>query len=182
MLVVGTASNQMHVFDIATGSISKWSKEYSAQLPKRFLDMPGHITGISFQPLKPGHSRDPTESIPCIVCTPAAFAYVDFAIPPTSQLSESAASEQDAEGGKRKRRAQKPAPAPHQSDPLTSALTSKHALHASGTGDNFRIISFDDACLGMSYLSPESVLLVECPWSQVLRNFPTPLFRHRYGT
>lgn len=88
---------------------------------------------------------------------------------------------QDSHAGNKKRRRYPNTPGP-QSAPLTSAMHSKHALHTSGPtsgarGTNFRVVSFDDACLGMEYLSQESALLVECPWAQVLRKFPAPLFR-----
>jgi hypothetical protein len=85
---------------------------------------------------------------------------------------------------KRKGRAPKPAPSP-QCTPLHAARTSSHALHqpapADGGGDNFRVVVLDDACVGMAFLGPRSALLVECPWENVLRTFPAPLFRHRYG-
>jgi len=48
-------------------------------------------------------------------------------------------------------------------------------------GDNFRVVTLDDACAGMAFLGARSALLVECPWEAVLRTFPAPLFRHRYG-
>ena len=127
-----------------------WSQQaYGAQLPARFLDMPGHVTGISFYPTAGGgggagarkaakgntakaakaasNAPDAAAAEPmpsCMVHTPGAFAYVDFSRPPSTQLAEEPSSPE----AKKKGRAPKPAPAP-QCTPLHAALHSTHALH-----------------------------------------------------
>jgi hypothetical protein len=122
------------------------TQAYGAQLPARFLDMPGHVTGISFHPsggggagakkaakvkakagkaASNGADAAAAEPMPsCMVHTPGAFAYVDFARPPSTQLAEEPQSCEE----KKKGRTPKPAPAP-QCTPLHAALHSTHALH-----------------------------------------------------
>jgi U3 small nucleolar RNA-associated protein 4 len=172
-LVVATASNRLHVFDVEEAAACEVYGRWDEQLPRRFLEMPGHISGISFEPTA-GVAR-------CVVHTPAAFAHLDLAKPPADHPVEGAGEE--AAPRKRRRGPQAPAPVPQSSAAMTPG-NSKHALHedpASRRDTNFKVISFDDACLGMMYTSPDSALLVECPWADVLAKFPPPLIRHRYG-
>lgn len=47
VLVVGTASNQLHVLDVEAKTLGDWSKKYGSQLPKEFLEFPGGLSGLS---------------------------------------------------------------------------------------------------------------------------------------
>ncbi|CAL5222772.1 g5185 [Coccomyxa viridis] len=49
-------------------------------------------------------------------------------------------------------------------------------------GQNFRVFTLENPCLLCEYTSSKAVLLVERPWAEVMKAFPPPLYRHRYGT
>ena len=49
-------------------------------------------------------------------------------------------------------------------------------------GDNMRVVNLVEPCLYMGYVSSSAALLVEQPWAEVLKNFPPPVYKHRYGT
>lgn len=49
-------------------------------------------------------------------------------------------------------------------------------------GTNFVVIPFKHPVLFLGHTGPNSVLVVEKPWLEVLRQLPAPVFRHVYGS
>lgn len=49
-------------------------------------------------------------------------------------------------------------------------------------GRNGRAILLPDPCVFASYLSVDSLVVLEKPWEDVARSFAPPLLRQRYGT
>lgn len=94
-----------------------------------------------------------------IAHTSGAFCLIDFDKP----MDDS--SDHPKAGARRKRTREKPA---------DGSDTRK--------GDNFRVIHLMEPCLYMGYLSGSDAVLVENPWSEVVKTFPSPVLRHRYGT
>lgn len=92
-----------------------------------------------------------------IAHTPGAFCLIDFDKP----MDEAAG---EGTPGRRKRTRGKP-PSPGDTR----------------EGDNFRVIHLLEPCLFMGYLTGSDAVLVEKPWSEVVKGFPPPVLRHRYG-
>ncbi|PRW61122.1 WD40 repeat [Chlorella sorokiniana] len=105
-------------------------------------------------------------SIVCICSSPAAPGSLFLQSGEACcHLDMGAAVEgEGADGQGRKRRRVKP--------PLTSEPP----------GANCRMIYCSDPVLHAEYLGPESLLVVERPWSEVYKSVAAPMFRHRYGT
>ena len=53
---------------------------------------------------------------------------------------------------------------------------------ASAVGLNGRLLLLENPCLFFGFLGPNSALLVERPWQEVLEQLPPPLYKHRYGS
>ncbi|KAK3242493.1 hypothetical protein CYMTET_47817 [Cymbomonas tetramitiformis] len=155
ILVVTTATNQLHVFDVEAKELTPWSREHGRKLPARMLHMPGHLSGITF------HPAPPEGKCPLIVHTPAALCHIDVLRAPLDEDAPPA-----------------PPPRKRQRKPPPKG----QAFGGGGPGENFRVIPLDDPCLGLMFADSKNVVLVECPWSRCLRGFPAPLYKHVYGT
>jgi len=177
MLLASTASASLYAFAPTSGSLHPWSlSQPASSLPWELTHMPGHVTGVAFPPA--GREGD---SMPCVVYTPGACTFVDFGkSPPPSSPEDSSNA-----GPKKRKRQRDPPPQVSQADPKSSAVNSKGGIRLDPNGtssDIFRRGDFEDACLGMMYMDANKALLVECPWSRVLKTFPAPFYKLRYGS
>lgn len=163
VFVVTTSSNHVYVLDVDAKQLGEWSKRFTFGLPKRFLEFPGGILGLSFPPSPKATS--------VIVHSASAMCLIDFGKPVKHDENDL------ANGG---------------SLALDSLDHTKHAL-ANGkrkkpnhkallTDNNFVIVPFRDPVLFLAHLSEQSILVVEKPWVDVLQNFRAPVYRHLYGT
>eukprot|EP00741_Cyanophora_paradoxa_P005210 tig00000852_g5050.t1 len=52
-LVAVCASKRFFIFDVEKGGLSEWSREYSSALPDSYMQAPGQVTGVAFDPDRP---------------------------------------------------------------------------------------------------------------------------------
>ncbi|KAK9825655.1 hypothetical protein WJX81_005809 [Elliptochloris bilobata] len=155
VLAVADAGSDLQLFDAESARHADWSRPGGAgvALPARLAAMPGHIAGISFNPHHQARAA--------VLHTSTALCLVDFAAPaPPPPPARTGAQ----------RRADRKARRPPEGDA------------GCRVGDNFRVLPLDEPCLHAGYLSPVSALLVEKSWDEVVKAFPPPLLRHRYGS
>ncbi|CAL8461915.1 g1446 [Coccomyxa elongata] len=88
-----------------------------------------------------------------VLHTASSLCHVDFEAPPAPAAP------------KRRRRSRQPQP--------DLART---------PGANFRVLPLENPCLLCTYTSTNAALLVEKAWTEIMKTFPPPLYRHRYGT
>lgn len=50
VLVITTSSNQVYAFDVDAKQLGEWSVRNTHILPRRFLEFPGEVIGLSFPP------------------------------------------------------------------------------------------------------------------------------------
>ena len=65
---------------------------------------------------------------------------------------------------------------------LTLSQQRQLAVQVQPPGTNARVLPLDSACLHCAFTSPCTAVLVEQSWSEVVKGFPEPLYRHRYGS
>ena len=58
--------------------------------------------------------------------------------------------------------------------------------HQNGTSKesnkNFVMVTFKDPVLFVGHVSKNSIVIVEKPWLEAVKQLPPPVYRHRYGT
>eukprot|EP00884_Botryococcus_braunii_P018760 jgi/Botrbrau1/5568/Bobra.0023s0051.1 len=97
-LAAVTADNEVLLYDVVSCRIASWSEEMS-EVPRRFRDMPGTVTRISFNPSPEANSA--------LLHTASSLCHVSFSKSATGGEGEQAAPR----GGKRRRREDGAAPA-----------------------------------------------------------------------
>lgn len=66
---------------------------------------------------------------------------------------------------------------------IKKARRSKSLFDAkSERGSNVRVIPLSQICLGCMFTTPSSVTLIEKEWGSIQEHFPSPVYRHRYGS
>ena len=122
------------------------------------------------------------QSTAAIVATPNSICHIDFAadLPP--------AGERPQKRRRRNRAGQRIPDAVSNfafvNDARCCILSQQRQLAAQvqPPGTNARVLPLDSACLHCAFTSPCTAVLVEQAWSEVIKSFPEPLYRHRYGS
>lgn len=162
VLVITTSSNQVYAFDVDAKQLGEWSVRNTHILPRRFLEFPGEVIGLSFPP---------ASSSSVIIYSARAMCLIDFRMP-----------------------------VDHKDDiALPNGLDSKFVeladlrpkrkfndlnLEIKRIGRrNFEFFPFRDPVLFVGHLSQISILVLDKPWLEVVKNLDaSPVHRHIYGT
>eukprot|EP01025_Chloroclados_australasicus_P066419 TRINITY_DN9161_c1_g1_i2.p3 TRINITY_DN9161_c1_g1~~TRINITY_DN9161_c1_g1_i2.p3 ORF type:complete len:219 (-),score=29.02 TRINITY_DN9161_c1_g1_i2:367-1023(-) len=173
-IVVGMTNNYVGVYDISKLGASDWCKSQSQKLHQRLFLMKGELLGSSFV-----NSNEKE----ILVYTHICFAHVNLELPVGTQVAvnDEEPSRKTLDGIRNRLQ---------QSRSLYNRLRGNDKSKKSGCllcdapGKNGRRIMLenDALILYMVELKEGQVLIVEANWNQVQRNFPPPLYRHRYGT
>eukprot|EP00899_Mesostigma_viride_P014159 jgi/Mesvir1/22744/Mv14147-RA.1 len=166
-LALATAGGKVHVYDVEARELNAMGKGggWGGCLPAHVLGLGGTIEGVCFVPQRDAYSL--------LVYSRSAFCLLDLTKPLLHDDEQ--------------RRAHKPVDVlstiggfrgvPGQSmTPLAKLMAQEEAT------DNGRVVELEQPCLYIGFMGADSALMVEKRWSDVLCQFPAPLYRHRYGT
>eukprot|EP00897_Mesotaenium_endlicherianum_P000557 jgi/Mesen1/10501/ME000083S10004 len=175
-LVVATAGNRVHLLNIEAKALAPWSKANGDRLPRRLLEMPGGITGLSVPP----HAA----SSSVVAYSSRFMCHIDFNKPAEEEEEEVVNA-----GGNARGDGHTPTPRPSTSGAGANVGAAAAATAAKSAGSqrrrkegNFKVLSFTDSVLFVGHVARDSLLIVEKPWAKVLSKLPAPLYYHRYGT
>lgn len=165
VLIVTTSSNQVYAFDVEAKQLGEWSRRQMVVLPRKFLNFPGEIVGLTFPP---------SSSTSVIIYSARVMCLIDFGVPvekeEVSYLANGNGLDSSLKklkntpnytGMKRKRK--------------NLGLEHNHKL-------SFEFGAFEDPVLFASHLSNDTLFLVEKPWRDVIQKFDAPVHRHIFGT
>ncbi|KAJ3673400.1 hypothetical protein LUZ60_006774 [Juncus effusus] len=157
-LVITTSANEVYVFDVEAKQQGEWSRMHTHRLPKRFLEFPGEVVGLTFPPSKGGNSS-------VIVYSSRAMCFIDFGMP-VNQEDEDELDSDKITKLKRKRKNQ------------IKIDESKQQ----NKKKNFDFLPFKDPVWFVGHLNDGSLFIVEKKWMSVVKTFDAPVHRHTYGT
>ncbi|GBG66273.1 hypothetical protein CBR_g57871 [Chara braunii] len=155
-LILATAMNKIHVLDVEARCLANWSRMNGKKLPRRLLEMPGCITGLSVPPN--------AHSAAVIAYTSKHMCVIDLSKP--LQEKGEIVKEQNS------------APTAGRPD----AGYAGNGAPPVAENKNFAVVRLNHRCLFLGHLTEDSVFLLEKPWVDVMAKFPAPLYRHTYGT
>ncbi|KAH9301389.1 hypothetical protein KI387_012972, partial [Taxus chinensis] len=168
VFVVTTSSNHVYVLDVDAKQLGEWSKRYTSGLPRRFLEFPGEVIGLSFPPSSKATS--------VIVHSSKAMCLIDFG-KPVSQ------DDNDLSNGEslilQKLDKAKNDLANGNGKPKSGKLKHKPLIFSD---KNFVILPFRYPVHFLAHLSEDSIVIVEKPWGDVLQKFKAPVYRHVFRT
>ncbi|KZV54527.1 transducin-related family protein [Dorcoceras hygrometricum] len=162
ILIISTSSNQVYALDVEAKQLGEWSIRHTFSLPRRYQEFPGEVIGLSFPP---------SSSSSVIVYSPRAMCLIDFGLPVDRDNDVEFAHDQ---GLTRKLH-------------TNGNLKHKRKVHEvetkHGGRKNFEFCVFRDPVLFVEHLSKNSLLLIDKPWTQVVKAFDAkPVHRHIFGT
>lgn len=172
VLIVSSAANQIHALDVEVKAPGEWSKRNGACIAKKMQDFPGSIIGLSLP-------STPT-STSIIAYSSRAMCHIDFSQPIGDEV----------EG--------------MQEDAVVEKVVGNGKVHVGSNGNgnghgavlkvssrsskareskSLVVVNMKDLVLFLGHTGPNSVLIVEKPWLEVIRQFPAPVStRHVYGS
>lgn len=168
VLVITTSSNHIYAFDVEHKQMGEWSNRNSSRLPQSFLEFPGEVIGISFVPS--------TDSLSVVVYSPRAMCLIDFAMPVDHEEGTGLVNGMDTITNKLR------------NSPMSKRLKRKlqdldRSERKLNGKRNFDFFSFRDPVLFVGHVSNKSVLVVDKPWLEVVKNLDTqPVHKHVFGT
>ncbi|KAF9606499.1 hypothetical protein IFM89_025774 [Coptis chinensis] len=167
VLIITTSSNQVYAFDVEAKQLGEWSRRHMFVLPRRFLEFPGEIIGLSFPPS--------SRSTSVIIYSARAMCLIDFGMPVEKEEEESyLANGSDISLKKLKNSSNNAGLKRKRKD---SGLEHKH-----NDKKNFEFGAFKDPVLFVEHLSKDSLFVMEKPWRDVIQKFDAPVHRHIFGT
>ncbi|CAK9875951.1 unnamed protein product [Sphagnum jensenii] len=169
VLIVSSAANQLYVLDVEMKVPGEWYKRYGMHIAKQLLEFPGGIVGLSL-PLLP-------DSTSIIAYSSSAMCVIDFS---KLMLDE---GEEDCDRGVKAVNSQE-----HGNGTRELVVNGNGNGHKQNGSDvpeksiGTRFVPFKNPVLFLGHTGFSSVFVVEKPWSEVLQQFPAPVFRHVFGT
>ncbi|CAK9225547.1 unnamed protein product [Sphagnum troendelagicum] len=173
VLIVSSAANQLYVLDVEMKVPGEWYKRYGMHIAKQLLEFPGGIVGLSL-PLSP-------DSTSIIAYSSSAMCVIDFS---KLMLDE---GEEDRDRGVKAVNSQE-----HGNGTRELVVNGNGNGNGNGHKQNgsdvpkksigTRFVPFKNPVLFLGHTGFSSVFVVEKPWSEVLQQFPAPVFRHVFGT
>ncbi|KAF5200850.1 Wd repeat-containing protein pcn [Thalictrum thalictroides] len=166
VLIITSSSNQVYAFDVEAKQLGEWSRHHMCVLPRRFVEFPGEIVGLSFPPSSCSTS--------VIIYSARAMCLIDFGMPVEKEDGSYLTNGLDATlkklqntftntGLKRKRK--------------EAGLD-----HNNKVKTNFEFGAFKDPVLFVGHLSKDSLFVIEKPWRDVIQKFDAPVHRHIFGS
>ncbi|CAM6020208.1 unnamed protein product [Sphagnum balticum] len=171
VLILSSSANHLYVLDVEMKVPGEWYKRNGMHIAKQLLEFPGGIAGLSL-PLSP-------DSTSIIVYSSSAMCVIDF-----SKLM----LEEEVD------RAHDDAAVNAAGNQEHGNGTRKVVVHGNGNGSKHdgrsvpkksigtKFVPFRNPVLFLGHTGLNSVFVVEKPWSEVLQQFPAPVFRHVFGT
>jgi U3 small nucleolar RNA-associated protein 4 len=170
VLILSSSANHLYVLDVEMKVPGEWYKRNGMHIAKQLLEFPGGIAGLSL-PLSP-------DSTSIIVYSSSAMCVIDFSklmleeeVDRAHDDAVNAAGNQEHGNG-----------------------TRKVVVHGNGNGSKHdgrsvpkksigtKFVPFRNPVLFLGHTGLSSIFVVEKPWSEVLQQFPAPVFRHVFGT
>ncbi|KAL5725899.1 hypothetical protein ACHQM5_008985 [Ranunculus cassubicifolius] len=155
--IITTSSNQVYAFDVEAKQLGEWSRHQTCVLPRRFLEFPGEIIGLTFPPS--------SSSTSVIIYSARAMCLIDFGMPVEKEDGNYLTNGVDLSLKK-----------------VPSTPKRKRVEEGGRMKQNFEFGAFMDPVLFVGHLSKDSVFLIEKPWREVIEKFDAPVHRHIFGT
>jgi U3 small nucleolar RNA-associated protein 4 len=171
VLIVSSAANQLYVLDVEMKVPGEWYKRYGMHIAKQLLEFPGGIVGLSL-PLSP-------DSTSIIAYSSSAMCVIDFS---KLMLDE---GEEDHDRGVKAVNSQEHGNGTRELVVNGNGNGNGHKQNGSAVPKKSvgtRFVPFKNPVLFLGHTGFSSVFVVEKPWSEVLQQFPAPVFRHVFGT
>jgi len=171
VLIVSSAANQLYVLDVEMKVPGEWYKRYGMHIAKQLLEFPGGIVGLSL-PLSP-------DSTSIIAYSSSAMCVIDFS---KLMLDE---GEEDHDRGVKAVNSQEHGNGTRELVVNGNGNGNGHKQNGSDVPKKSigtRFVPFKNPVLFLGHTGFSSVFVVEKPWSEVLQQFPAPVFRHVFGT
>ncbi|KAK9165361.1 hypothetical protein Scep_000552 [Stephania cephalantha] len=165
ILIVTTSSNQVYVFDVEAKQLGEWSRRNMRLLPRRFLEFPGEVLGLSFPP---------SSSTSVIIYSARAMCLIDFTKPLDQEDDCNLPNGLDISLKKLENSANNAG--------MKRKLRDTGLHYRSKQKRNFDFVAFRDPVLFVGLLSDDSALVVEKPWRDIVGRFDAPVHRHIFGT
>ncbi|KAK6160594.1 hypothetical protein DH2020_003975 [Rehmannia glutinosa] len=148
ILIVSTSSNQVYALDVETKQLRDWSMQHRFSLPDGYQELPGEVIGLSFHPS--------SDSSSVIVYSPRAMCLIDLAIPADKDKDTDYATD----WGKL-----------HSNEVVKCKLEAYEVKSKRGGIQNSEFCAFRDPVLFVEHLSNNSLLVMDKPWTQVVKTF-----------
>ncbi|KAG0557990.1 hypothetical protein KC19_11G171000 [Ceratodon purpureus] len=171
VLIVSSAANQIHALDVEVKAPGEWSKRNGARIAKKMQDFPGSIIGLSLP-------STPT-STSIIAYSSSAMCHIDFSQPIGDEVE---GTEEDSAGGKVVGNGKLHVGANGNGNGNGVDLKVSSRSSRARESKSLVVVNMKDLVLFLGHTGPNSVLIVEKPWLEVLRQFPAPVARHVYGS
>ncbi|KAL2583658.1 hypothetical protein AAZV13_14G084500 [Glycine max] len=165
VLIVTTSSNQVYAFDIEAKQLGEWSTRHTHALPRRYLEFPGEVIGLSFPPSETSSSPSATSSS-VVVYSSRAMCLIDFGLPVEQDESDMLNTKDS-----RARNLQ------------NFNVKKRIEVMKEHNRRNFEVIPFENPVLFLGHTAKNSIFMVDKPWLQVVKSLEgRPVHRHIYGT
>eukprot|EP00040_Diaphanoeca_grandis_P029238 m.170849 g.170849 ORF g.170849 m.170849 type:complete len:782 (-) comp31622_c1_seq1:25-2370(-) len=179
-IVIACVNNRVYMYDVDKQEQTDWSKEHSHQLPLQWVKKREKTVSISF---------DPTNKSKAYFHDHAGVYIVDFSknIPKRhaqlAQIGGNPVRNKLSRKRDRKRRQEE-----HAAMKLKRYQTHKRSKYAAPkekppppTCQNFKLVKKFQPLLFFGVAGVNTLVVVERPWVAVMKNFPAPLMRKKYG-
>ncbi|PIA39473.1 hypothetical protein AQUCO_02600132v1 [Aquilegia coerulea] len=166
VLIITSSSNQVYAFDVEAKQLGEWSRHHMCVLPRRFVEFPGEIVGLSFPPSSCSTS--------VIIYSARAMCLIDFGMPVEKDDGSYLTNGLDATLKKL------------HNTPNNTGLKRRRKEsgldHNNKVKTNFEFGAFKDPVLFVGHLSKDSLFVIEKPWRDVIQKFDAPVHRHIFGS
>ncbi|XP_024356552.1 WD repeat-containing protein PCN isoform X2 [Physcomitrium patens] len=171
VLFVSSAANQIHALDVEARAPGQWSRHNGARVAKKLQDFPGTIIGLSL----PSYPK----STSIIAYSSSAMCHIDLSQP----IGEEAAPlvEKMTENGSDAVDNRKGHAGVNGNGNGNGVLAGVNYSSNNGESKSLVVVNLKNPVLFLGHTGRNSVLIVERPWIEVLRQFPAPVSRHIYG-
>ncbi|CAG8433076.1 10705_t:CDS:10 [Diversispora eburnea] len=152
ILVVTLASNEFFIFDVKLKKLTDWSQKYSQNLPKEFLKLENKIIGCSFNP----------EKNAIILWADNYLCLIDF----DKCNEERPLCFEQCNGWQKKSPIQQK---------KGKKLLNEHNI-------NFQLVQRYQPLMFVDFISSNTLVIVERPFTSILENLPPSFYKAQYGT
>ncbi|RHZ61888.1 hypothetical protein Glove_345g7 [Diversispora epigaea] len=152
ILVITLASNEFFIFDVKLKKLTDWSQKYSQNLPKEFLKLENKIIGCSFNP----------EKNAIILWADNYLCLIDF----DKCNEERLLCFEPCNGWQKKLPIQQK---------KGKKLLNEHNI-------NFQLVQRYQPLMFVDFISSNTLVIVERPFTSILENLPPSFYKAQYGT
>ncbi|ORX63923.1 WD40 repeat-like protein [Basidiobolus meristosporus CBS 931.73] len=180
-LVVPLSSNEFYLYDIEAKRLTDWSRQYSQNLPTRFMQLKEKIMGVSFNPARKNTIMLWGANYMCMV---------DITKPVEKDtiinIAKRKRIEITKEQSKISKEIRKKITESNFNPKVISALTLE-ANQPMGQkmmqfDQNFQALFKYQPLMFLDFTGPDSLCVVERPWFAILEKLPPSFYKAKYGT